>query len=369
MVKPNSIRMFMRTTQPQNIRLGIPGTNMSGNDRGTYLYFRRTLKTGISVEALEGGDQNGIIVSGESQIITLKSSPKFPESQQIVHFFLLNQTLPGWLYFEKSLTNQSEIKSVTEFGEKEYKVHILPNRTGEQRSVTLQICDRGMTDTVINYTITQNSTILSTNKTLRSVVPILSKKIDGPDRKTVEVLSLYTWEEQYSINGGEYITRTYREMPSYSQAEVRIDEGDWLTVKRSNSKNYLEIYSNPEDTPRIGRITLIAKDELGNTVTGSLKLFQPGYSSQINRSLSNIEIRPIDVGLAANKPVPLEIYNIGYTITGTRTISYGEGVSNVFEETGELFPESLEDLKVSCGTHQTFNLSTPLSLIAVTACS
>ena len=348
--------------------LGVPSSSNAGNPDTVKVCYRRTMKTGISVEALEGGNKSGIVLSGESQVITLKASPKYTEDNQqgIVHFFLLNQTLPGWLYFEESLTSQNDITKIGQFGEKEYKVHILPNRTGEQRSVTLQICDRGMMDTLINYTITQDSTILTTTRELKSVVPILSSQIEGPGTETIEVLLLYTWEDKYSINGSEYATRTYRELPSYSSATIRIDSGsEWFSIRNSNSKNYIEVYANPGSTVREGQITVIAKDDLGNTVTGSLKIYQPSSTVPVQRSVSIEDIKPINVGTDASTQVPLELYSIGYQITGTKTIRYG---SETIVEEGELFPESLEDLTISCSTSQAFELSTPLSLIKKDPC-
>lgn len=343
--------------------LGVPSSSTQGNSDVAKLCYRRTMKAGISVEALEGGNKDGIVLSGGAQVITLKAKPKYTEDgqQQLVHLFLLNQTLPGWLYFEESLTSQDNIAEIDQFGEKEYRIHILPNRTGEQRTATLQICDRGIADTLINYTITQRSTILTTMKRLVSVVPILSEEIDGPEAKTIEILPLFTWEDEYSINGNEYSTRTYREIPSYSSSTVRIDEGnEWFSIRSSNFKNYLEIYANSENTPRTGQITIIAKDELGNTVTGSLRIYQPSSTVQIQRSVTIQEIKPIDVGENTNNPVPLELYSFGYQITGTKTISYG---SEQVTENGILFPETLNDITISCNTSQEFDLSTPLSLI------
>lgn len=362
-------RFAIKNVGLNTIYYGIPsstlGFDIDGTEKIADVTYRRTWLTGIKVEALEGGDRNGITITGSSQTITLKASPKY-EGQDIVHFFLLNKSLPGWLYFEDSLTSQNDITKLNRFGEKEYIVHILPNRTGEQRSVTLQICDRGMTDTLTNYTITQNSTILTTSRELKSVVPILDKPISGPSAQTIEIHLLYTWEDTYSINGSEYSTRTYRELPLYSSATIRA-EGDstWFSIRNANSKHYLEVSSNPGSSVRTGQLYVIAKDDVGNTINGTLNIYQPSSTVGITRTVAGITVSPINIGSSAAEKVPLELYSIGYKIEGSKSIRYG---NETITEEGELFPETLQDLTISCNTSQEFDYSVPLSLIKKNPC-
>lgn len=357
-------RFAIKNVGLNTIYYGIPSSNKENDNITVDMTYRRTWLTGIKVEALEGGDGNGITITGNSQTITLKASPKYV-NQDIVHLFLLNKSLPGWLYFEESLTAQDDITDINQFGEKEYIIHFLPNRTGEQRSVTLQICDRGMTDTLINYTIAQNSTVLTTSRELISVVPILDKPIEGPSTQTIEIHLLYTWEDEYSINGSEYQTRTYREMPLYSSATIRAaGDSTWFSIRSENSRHYLEISSNPGSSVRTGQLLVIAKDDVGNTINGSLNIYQPSSTSSITRTVSGITVSPIDVGTDSEE-IPLELYSIGYKIEGTKTISYEE---ETITEEGELFPETLQDLAISCSTSQEFDFSIPLSLIKKDPC-
>ena len=71
------------------------------------------MKFGLKVQAyneqnIEIGNENGVTISGESNTITLVASKK-DNNQPFVHLTLMNNSLPGWIYFETDLTQKTSI--------------------------------------------------------------------------------------------------------------------------------------------------------------------------------------------------------------------------------------------------------------------